>query len=1531
MEHPRLPSGRPRRTPLIASAAIAALAIGTLAGIAPAATAAPAAPVPDDALILDYDFEAANVSGSTVADQSGRGLDGSISNVTPQSLVEGRTPGTTGLDLTGGGAGSTTAPFVTVPKGLFSGLNAVTISTWTKWSGTDGFQWLYGLGANSDNSVFFTPKFTDGGRNTTDAAVKQITGGGQADAFSGEALTQDSWVNVTTVLDGTTIVSYLNGLEVARAAAPIDIAATLAPSSAANSGYIGRPFWTVHPFYDGVVDDFQVYDQALSAEQVQTLAGSAVPVVTSVTQTSVDATTGVGVAPVLPGVKAVYSDGIERTAPVTWDDVPATAYDTRGKTFTVDGVVDGTDTAVTATVKVVEAGELSIDLGSDTGAFMGGASGTLYGVYGPGVPSNNLLEGMKLRTVATKAQDGPQHPGADALEIVKPVADSSNGDVYIYMTDIYRGFPYRVPGTTGDEKMADFTAKIATQVDQVLTLPAEYQDNIVFVPFNEPEGNMFGAGGENFYGVSWLDDPTQFFKAWDEVYALIKGKMPEARIAGPNTSVLFDQVRGFMQHSLAANTVPDVITWHELSDPASIRRNVDRYRGWEDELFAGTPRAGTHLPINLNEYAFNYHTSVPGQMIQWVSALEDKKVDGDIAYWNIDGNLSDSAVQANRGNGQWWLLNSYGQMTGDTVTVNPPSPNQSYTLQGVATLDTAKKRAQALIGGSAGDQSVYFDEVPADVFGSSVHVQVREIRWTGQLGDSSEPKVVKEYDAAVDDGSVRLGFGDELPQLDADSAYEIVLTPGVDTTSPAQPSEIWRAKYEAESAAHTGSGYSVNGPEGTPGNVGGFYTSGNYDVGGLRTGSDVKLDFAVTAPSDGTYDLSLFASSLNTYGLNADQGPINVFVTVDGGAEQEVYLPLGYKWVVWDHADTTVNLTAGAHTISVSAKSLDGTKGTKGDAILDKIELSLPQANPVSIYEAENATLSADAVTDYDRAGVSGSGTVGLKPGADATFWVYSKNDAPSVLSFATFGGGEGTITVNDTEVGAISDSADATVFLSGGVNKIGVTGASGDLVLDRLAVSAPAAGTTPAPTSYEAEDATLAGSAAVRPLSLASGGEAVGTIGGDPGNDSELEFSSVKADADGTYALTVRYSNEEQSPATHYNPDPLARHAVITVNGQKQTVLFPHSFHQNNFWDLTIPVTLKKGDNTITFTSEEQPNFDGVTYISDQYDELLRSKYAPNIDRISVAPFVDSGVKPAIQVDRIAGADRFEVSVNASKAGYPDGASTVYVASGAVFPDALSAGPAATSDSAPILLTTADTLPASVKAEIQRLSPERIVIVGGPATVSAAVATQLKALAPTVTRLGGADRFEASRAVADSAFPDGAERVVLATGLNYPDALSAGAAIDGAGPVILIDGAATKLDAATKALITKLGATEIVIAGGPASVSAGIESDAKALASTVRLGGADRYEASRSINAFFRQSADHVYLATGEKFPDALSGSALAPLTDAPLFAVPGTCIPAATLTAIEELGATRVTLLGGPASLSTAVEQLTSCGPVS
>ena len=139
----------------------------------------------------------------------------------------------------------------------------------------------------------------------------------------------------------------------------------------------------------------------------------------------------------------------------------------------------------------------------------------------------------------------------------------------------------------------------------------------------------------------------------------------------------------------------------------------------------------------------------------------------------------------------------------------------------------------------------------------------------------------------------------------------------------------------------------------------------------------------------------------------------------------------------------------------------------------------------------------------------------------------------------------------------------------------------------------------------------------------MARTGQAVDGIGGEPGNTNTLTFE-VEAAREGLHVLRVRYSNPETSPSTHYNPNPVARRADISVNSaEAQEVLFPPTYHANNFWVLSIPVELSAGPNTVTLASEEAPNFDGESYASDTWpDFLLRSAYAPLIDNIEVSEF---------------------------------------------------------------------------------------------------------------------------------------------------------------------------------------------------------------------------------------------------------------------------------------------------------------------
>lgn len=304
--------------------------------------------------------------------------------------------------------------------------------------------------------------------------------------------------------------------------------------------------------------------------------------------------------------------------------------------------------------------------------------------------------------------------------------------------------------------------------------------------------------------------------------------------------------------------------------------------------------------------------------------------------------------------------------------------------------------------------------------------------------------------------------------------------------------------------------------------------------------------------------------------------------------------------------------------------------------------------------------------------------------------------------------------------------------------------------------------------------------------------------------------------------------------------------------------------------------------------------------------------------------------VVPAPAVDRLSGSDRYAAAVAISQAAYPSAhPDTVYVSTGANYPDALSAAPAAVKKGGPLLLTAPTALPTAVAQEIQRLQPQHVVVVGGVDSVSPTVIAQLQGLVPDVKRINGADRFEASRNIVRDAFPLGASTVYVATGFNFPDALAAsGAGGAFSAPVILVPGTQGSLDAATAQLIRDLHATTIKIAGGPNSVSQGIQNDLSTIANTTRLSGNDRFSAAAAINAdAFKTAETKVYVATGFNFPDALAGAALAGKNTAPVYLAQTSCVPQGVAAEVKRLGASGMTLLGGPASLDANVAALKLC----
>ncbi len=323
---------------------------------------------------------------------------------------------------------------------------------------------------------------------------------------------------------------------------------------------------------------------------------------------------------------------------------------------------------------------------------------------------------------------------------------------------------------------------------------------------------------------------------------------------------------------------------------------------------------------------------------------------------------------------------------------------------------------------------------------------------------------------------------------------------------------------------------------------------------------------------------------------------------------------------------------------------------------------------------------------------------------------------------------------------------------------------------------------------------------------------------------------------------------------------------------------------------------------------------------------------------KVAVTNFFDDTISiVGLETERLAGQSRFATAVEVSKRAFPSGANTVFLANGLNFPDALSAGPAAGLLDGSLLLTAPTSLPSVVRDELVRLAPDTIYIVGGVSAVSASVKAAVEAIdfgpepQPTVERLFGASRYDTAEVVVSTVWDSlTVPEVFIATGRNYPDALSAGAVAAAEGvPVILVDGTRSTVPPSTLALIADLAPTQITIAGGANVVSAGIMTQlTTAFGGDVRrLSGASRYETSTAISADAYASSESVIFATGANFPDALAAASLAARANAPLYLVPKSCVTPGGMEAVFGGQATYLFLLGSESVVTADVASLSPC----
>lgn len=300
-------------------------------------------------------------------------------------------------------------------------------------------------------------------------------------------------------------------------------------------------------------------------------------------------------------------------------------------------------------------------------------------------------------------------------------------------------------------------------------------------------------------------------------------------------------------------------------------------------------------------------------------------------------------------------------------------------------------------------------------------------------------------------------------------------------------------------------------------------------------------------------------------------------------------------------------------------------------------------------------------------------------------------------------------------------------------------------------------------------------------------------------------------------------------------------------------------------------------------------------------------------------------------QEERVAGDDRFETAVEISEEVLPEPAGPViYVATGADFPDALAGAAAAYNAGGSLLLVNKDSIPSSTVAELQRLKPSKIVVLGGTGSVGQAVFTALGGYAPQVVRHDGADRYETAVLTARD-FSASGNAVILASGVAYPDSMSAGSLFSNfAGPVLLVEPGNT-LSPAVKAEMHRLAPSRVFVLGGASSVALAAEAESLALGyETVRLGGADRYATSYAVADWVRQHATYgatAVVVNGTAFADGLTAGVLAGEADAPVLLTNGTCWGPAGVAVHLALGEPALTLVGGTASIARPIAGMTLC----
>jgi putative cell wall-binding protein len=356
--------------------------------------------------------------------------------------------------------------------------------------------------------------------------------------------------------------------------------------------------------------------------------------------------------------------------------------------------------------------------------------------------------------------------------------------------------------------------------------------------------------------------------------------------------------------------------------------------------------------------------------------------------------------------------------------------------------------------------------------------------------------------------------------------------------------------------------------------------------------------------------------------------------------------------------------------------------------------------------------------------------------------------------------------------------------------------------------------------------------------------------------------------------------------------------------------------------------ITRFNGDITLTFqlTAEELAGIDPSSLVVyKRAEDGTITEYTPEFDwenltlRIStrhLCEFYIMGEK-GIPTQRLAGVDRYATAAAISAWGF-ETSDYVILAAGENFPDALAGTALAAVQEAPVLLTAKDNISSETLAEIKRLKPQTVYLLGGSGVISLKVEETL-ARTYNVVRISGGDRYATAVRIGELVL--NADTAVVVAGADYPDALSIAPFAGQYGwPILFTE--KEELNSLTAQSLKQWRIQNVILVGGSGVISTGVENTLQheMKLNVTRLSGSNRYLTGLEVAKHFT-AYPYAALATGNNFPDALAGAALAAKLKMPVLLAGKETISPEIRDYLQELNMKKLYIFGGRSIITDKV----------